>query len=65
MTNQRRKQKYVLESNETDILGVCYMKLEMEEFDVLGSAILTGYYTGVFSEMRKTSGELNKVSYII
>ena len=50
---------------KADILGMPYVKLEREEFGVLGSAILAGYSTGVFSDMRKTSDKFNKVSYTV
>ncbi|MHB1375879.1 MAG: FGGY-family carbohydrate kinase [Candidatus Humimicrobiaceae bacterium] len=50
---------------KADILGLPYVKLEREEFGVLGSAILAGYSTGVFSDMKKTSDKFNKISYTV
>lgn len=50
---------------KADILGIPYVKLKREEFGVLGSAILAGYATGVFSDMRKTADKFNEISYIV
>jgi xylulokinase len=50
---------------KADILGIPYVKLEREEFGVLGSAILAGYATGIFSDMRQTADSFNKVSYVL
>jgi xylulokinase len=47
---------------KSDILGIPYVKLEREEFGVLGSAILAGFATGVFSDMRETADKFNIIS---
>lgn len=50
---------------KADILGIPYVKLEREEFGVLGSAILAGYAVGMFPDMQKTADKFNKVKYEI
>ena len=50
---------------KADILGIPYVKLKGEEFGVMGSAILAGYSTGLFPDMRKTSDKFNEISYIV
>ncbi|MDD5659018.1 MAG: FGGY family carbohydrate kinase [Actinomycetota bacterium] len=47
---------------KADILGIPFVKLEREEFGVLGSAILAGYASGVFDDMQKVSDKFNKIS---
>jgi xylulokinase len=50
---------------KADILGIPYVKLEREEFGVCGSAILAGYASGIFSDLRSIADEFNQVKYII
>ncbi len=50
---------------KADVLGIPYIMLGREEFGVLGSAILAGYATGVFPDLKKTADDFNKVSNII
>lgn len=50
---------------KADIIGIPYVKLEREEFGVLGSAILAGYSTGVFLDMRRTADKFNEILYTI
>jgi xylulokinase len=50
---------------KADILGIPYVKLEREEFGVCGSAILAGYASGIFPDMRSTADKFNREKYTI
>lgn len=48
---------------KSDILNIPYIKLKREEFGVLGSAIIAGFATGVFSDMKKAANSFNEIDY--
>lgn len=46
---------------KADVLGIPHITLEQQECSLLGSAILAGYAIGAYSDIAKTSKEMNKV----
>lgn len=49
---------------KSDVLCIPYIRLERKEFGVFGSAILAGYASGLFSDMRNIANEFNRIAYV-
>ncbi len=47
---------------KADVLGLPYVRLNPQEFAVLGSAILAGYAVGVFSDLKSTAPKFISVT---
>jgi len=50
---------------KANVLNLPYVKLKREEFGVLGSAILAGFATGMFSDLKNTANKFNEISYTL
>ncbi len=50
---------------KSNVLGIPYEKLNREEFGVFGSAILAGYATGIFKDLKNTPEQFNSIQYRI
>ncbi|MCL4385455.1 MAG: FGGY family carbohydrate kinase [Actinobacteria bacterium] len=50
---------------KANVLNLPYVKLKREEFGVLGSAILAGFATGIFTDLKNTANKFNEINYIL